>query len=566
LNQASDIFLSDLDAATTQILSQRHAALPAVTAAAMSTGSPKCISADGKHLVFSSNDSNLVPDDEDKYPDLFVRDLSSGGIVRLKSDIRDGSLFGTESAISAGGRYLVVGAIYSFLFPQTAPMENIIRYDLETGTNVVVKTGNLSAPAISSDGNLIAYHSTNGDFNVYRQDMTSGTNKLVSKSLLADRGGTGYSVNPLFSPDDHWLVFASTAFDLVTNVLDGKTAYLFARDLHSDTTRLISVGFDGISPVAYSRGAVFSADSRHLAFVDTNDYVQLYDFCTGRSTLVCTDCANPSISADGRIVVYETPISGGFQRDIIVKDLFSGVTNLISVNRLGTGGANGSSSSPLLSWDGRFVVYSSKASDLVDNDTNGVSDIFVRDRVLGNTILISLNVTGSGSGNGTSSKPLLAADGRTVVFQSFASDLVPRDYNDRRDVFVLRLGGADTDGDGMDDDWEIAYFGTLARDGSGDFDGDGQTDRQEFLAGTDPTNNGSILRVITLGLAGGGGIRVIWTATPGKSYQVQFKENVEDPLWNSLPGKVVANGTTASEMDDSTGPASHRFYRAVLAQ
>jgi hypothetical protein len=60
---------------------------------------------------------------------------------------------------------------------------------------------------------------------------------------------------------------------------------------------------------------------------------------------------------------------------------------------------------------------------------------------------------------------------------------------------VLRLG---LDGDGMDDDWEMAHFGTLDRDGTGDFDGDGHTDLEEFLAGTDPTNSGSILRAMLL--------------------------------------------------------------------
>src|SRR5207253_9976348 len=133
------------------------------------------------------------------------------------------------------------------------------------------------------------------------------------------------------------------------------------------------------------------------------------------------------------------------------------------------------------------------------------------DRVTGTTLLASLNLQGTGPGNGLSSKPVLAANGRTVVFQSFASDLVPGDYNELRDVFVLRLGGPDSDGDGMDDDWEMAYFGTLARDGKGDFDGDGRTDLEEFQAGTDPTDNGSVLRALTLSPMGGGATRLIWS-------------------------------------------------------
>src|SRR5947208_15602856 len=98
----------------------------------------------------------------------------------------------------------------------------------------------------------------------------------------------------------------------------------------------------------------------------------------------------------------------------------------------------------------------------------------------------------------------------------------------------------------MDDDWEMAYFGTLARDGGGDFDGDGQTDLQEFLAGTDPTNSGSVLRVLTLTSLGGGGARLIWSAAPGKTYRVQFKDNLDEAGWNSLPGSVIASGTTAT--------------------
>jgi len=294
--------------------------------------------------------------------------------------------------------------------------------------------------------------------------------------------------------------------------------------------------------------------------------VAVYDFSSERSAIVCDGCDTPSIGADGRLVGYEIALSAGSSKDIVVEDLVTGGTNLISVNRLGTGGGNGPSFSPLLSWNGRFVVFASKAGDLVENDTNGVSDIFVRDRLLGKTMLVSLNQQGSGSGNGLSSHPLLAADGRTVVFQSFASDLVAGDYNQTRDVFVLRLGGADTDLDGMDDDWEIAYFGTLDRDGTADFDGDGQTDRQEFLAGTDPTNKGSILRVLTLNLLGGGGTRVIWSAAPGKTYQVQFKETFPDSPWNDVGGPVLANGTTASVMDNSAANASHRFYRAVLVR
>jgi Tol biopolymer transport system component len=79
---------------------------------------------------------------------------------------------------------------------------------------------------------------------------------------------------------------------------------------------------------------------------------------------------------------------------------------------------------PVISGDGRFVVFGSRASDLVTNDLNNYPDIFVRDRLLGTTMLISRNVNGT-SGNAASMlRPIMAADGRTVVFHSMASDLV----------------------------------------------------------------------------------------------------------------------------------------------
>ena len=149
----------------------------------------------------------------------------------------------------------------------------------------------------------------------------------------------------------------------------------------------------------------------------------------------------------------------------------------------------------------------------------------------------------------------IAPDGRTVAFQSFASDLIQGDYNQTRDIFIARLGAPDTDHDGLDDDWELAYFNTLSRDGSGDFDSDGQTDRQELLAGTDPTDNDSVLRVLTITPLNGGNVTLLWSAAPGRTYTVQFKSAVDDQAWNNLVSNVRATTSSASAID-SSAPAS----------
>ena len=104
---------------------------------------------------------------------------------------------------------------------------------------------------------------------------------------------------------------------------------------------------------------------------------------------------------------------------------------------LGPGGVqgNGTSSHPTVVGDGRFVGYSSKASNLVPGDTNQVEDVFVLDRQSGVTARVSVS-SGGVQGNGASIKPALTADGRYVLFQSYASNLVAGDTNKKLDLFL----------------------------------------------------------------------------------------------------------------------------------
>ena len=184
----------------------------------------------------------------------------------------------------------------------------------------------------------------------------------------------------------------------------------------------------------------------------------------------------------------------------------------------------------------------------------------MRDLVLSNTIPISLSPGTGRTGNFPSVNPILAADGRTVLFQSSGGNLVPNDFNGTRDFFAVRLGVGDTDGDGMDDDWEMTYFGNLTHDGSADTDGDGLSDLQEFRAGTNPTSNTSVLRCLAV-TSSLGKATIWWSAIPGRSYRVEYKDSVGTPGWQLLVDVVVAQANVASVTDEEAPSSSQRFYR-----
>jgi hypothetical protein len=319
----------------------------------------------------------------------------------------------------------------------------------------------------------------------------------------------------------------------------------------------LAVGDAGSPP--FSAGS-FSGDSRFVAS-GTPYGAGLFDLQAGTNARVCINCDSLSVSGDGRYVAFRWRIPGR-PDEIYVRDMQSGAMERISISTGGTNVNRWPSKNPVISYDGRYVVFASTASDLVPNDLNQTSDIFVRDRLRGLTFLASPNLAGTQSANGTSVSPVLAADGRTILFYSDANDLVEGDYNVSGDIFALRLGGPDTDGDGLDDDWELAYFNTLDRDGSGDFDADGHSDKAEFTAGTNPSNSDSVLRVRTITTLGGASTKVQWDSAPGRAYRVQWKDSVNALAWESGE-TVIAPGTTAS-WTDSNPNAAQRFYRVVL--
>src|SRR2546430_2734284 len=147
-----------------------------------------------------------------------------------------------------------------------------------------------------------------------------------------------------------------------------------------------------------------------------------------------------SISADGRFVTFDSTASnlvGGDTNgvgDVFVRDRKTGKTKRVSVNSH-RAQANGESFAASISADGRFVAFLSSGSNLVGGDANGAGDGFVRDRKAGKTRRVSVDSHGA-QGNAASFPPSISADGRFVAFTSLANNLVAGDTNSASDIFA----------------------------------------------------------------------------------------------------------------------------------
>lgn len=154
-----------------------------------------------------------------------------------------------------------------------------------------------------------------------------------------------------------------------------------------------------------------------------------------------SDSVQPSVSSDGRFVAFASQstnfssMDSDSALDIYLHDMATQTTQLISKASNGSSAGNGSSSLPVISADGRFVVFSSTADNLVADDTNGLSDVFIANRETGDVSLVSAGLGGAAS-NGRSVAPDVSANGRFVSFLSLASNLIADDLDSRQDAFV----------------------------------------------------------------------------------------------------------------------------------
>jgi Tol biopolymer transport system component len=314
----------------------------------------------------------------------------------------------------------------------------------------------------------------------------------LSSSLLTTVPGNAASYQPALSADGRYAAFASAADNLVAGDTNGA-GDVFVKDLQTGAIQRVSTSSTGTAANAASSDPHLSADGRYVTFasdatnlvpLDLNNSSDVFvkDLQSGILVLASSDALgagaggasyDPSLSPDGRYVAFtsaaEDLVNGDTNSDVdvFVKDLASGTVTLVSIDATGAQ-TDDDSSHAALSTDGRFVAFESRATNLVDGDTNEVCDVFLKDLLTGAIARVSVDYAGA-QGVGSSYDASLSADGRHVAFLSDAGNLVPIDTNALCDVFVkdMQTGAifrASTDSNGNQANRSVSTA-TLSGDG-----------------------------------------------------------------------------------------------------
>jgi Tol biopolymer transport system component len=398
------------DAGTTRVSvssSHRQGDRPSFTAG---------ISADGRFVAFTSLATNLVPRDTNERQDAFFFDRKTGRTERVSvsssgAQAKPGPDPNGGSAaldMSADGRYILFRSDASNLVPgDNNRRSDAFIHDRRTGkTRRIPPAGvGVTAGAISANGR---YAVLDAGGNMFRYDLRR------HRLLRLTGGANSWSDSGSVSADGRYVAFTSNASNLVHGDTN-KLPDVFVRDVRTGRTTRVSVTSSGKQGVGkrYSNGS-----------------------------------NAPTISSDGRYVAFHSDMrnlvpgdtNGVF--DIFVHDRVTGKTQRVSVSS--TGRQANAECGPGMSFtaDDRYVTFNSLATNLVPNDRNDITDVFIRDLRTNRTRLVSLGMHGQGDdaswiGLGNA----FTRDGRYLLFASWAANLVPGDTNDVADVFVRDLRG-----------------------------------------------------------------------------------------------------------------------------
>jgi len=459
-NNGWDVFLYDWDTDRLSLVSFHAADLPSRTPYGSVYTSPGALSADGRYVVYTSSGQGFGSSGGEGLRQVFRFDrrLETNVLVSVRPDgVSEGNGSSENGIISRDGRFVVFTSVADdLLVGDTNRTQDLFLRDMDLGTTQLVSrrpdggvpSGASSNPVLSSDGRWVAFESLAADLSpldtgrgastsdVFLFDRLEGKVALVSVAETGGTSGNGASGQPAFSPDDRWLVFESRASNLI-HPAPGTGRSVYARNLQSGDLRRIAMPetvslnrFPGPSPVAN-----FSPEGRFATVLMAKSVTEfellLHDFETGSTTQVVPSSLGASLSQDALRVVYATGLSATNGVQIRLLDRTAGVDSLVSAAPDGVAGDGSSDAPPLISPDGRWVVFSSGSRNLTPLDDNGYTDVFVKDLATGEMTRLG--------GNLLTAHPALSADGTTLLFRSFASDWIDGDYNGNSDLFVARL-------------------------------------------------------------------------------------------------------------------------------
>lgn len=445
------------------------------------------MSADGRFVVFTSTAADLLPGrrDRNNASDVFLADRATGALtlVSRSAAAPGNAAFGAASnpQISADGRFVIYESTALNVVPgqvDSANTKDVFLWDRTTGATVLVSRTAASPvaaafgsnPVISADGSAVAFESFGRELipgqtdenhaqDVFLWERDTGTTTLVSRAAgTASTTGNRQASPSSLSANGRFLVFASTATDLVAGVTDTNgfsNTFLF--DRITGTTTLVS-RMESSPTTLGSFSAVLSADGRFAAFVSIDRNLFLWDRTTGVARLVSHKAGSPEIpvwvfeyvggiSADGRFLAFNSQAADlveGQQEtdddmDVFLYDRQTGKTIMVS---RGTRDEDERVLQGSFGWwismDGRFVVFLSTSADLIPGASGILNpNVFRYDRQTGAVTLVSHGLAGpSVPANNVCSGAAISANGAVVAFTSHATNLVARDFN-RNEVDVL---------------------------------------------------------------------------------------------------------------------------------
>ncbi len=469
-NRAYDVFVRDLTANTIELVSVRQPALPSQSPSDSSPAMIFSMDAAGRYIAFASASTSLVANDTNTYCGVFVHDLLGGTNLLVSADTNgfaNANSMSTDPSITGDGRYVAFTSYASNLvagytqprpdWPNGIGSPNVFVRDLQTGITRLVSVSadgtsfgdsNSCLPVINADGRYVLFHSWAGNLtstnkwdipleNLSLRDLQAGMTYTLGfgpSTTFPPYNSSFYgpTISSAMTPDGHFVAFCGYATP------SSSSRYLFVWD--SQAAALIYTN----TAVVWTTNLAISPDGNRIVFNGPGLYA--VDRAANTNWQIASSLpplrAGLQFSGDSRFLVYSTtsaqvPLDNNGFADVYLYDFVTG-TNLLVSQSNPPGAANGPSDSPTISSDGRFVAYRSTATNIHPGATNGLPNVFLYDRQTGTTTLLSANASGM-AGNNRSFAPQFSGDGQTVVFQSWASDLVAQDFNQVNDFVALKI-------------------------------------------------------------------------------------------------------------------------------